>query len=139
MFMAVELSKLFPAAKFLFTTSPADTTVNTMLATATCLNKTDRSKYVSAWRRVNGRVRAECTAIGTDKCLVVKAKSLRLERTKTLYRVLEFLQVAWTSDVLDPERIVSFNESTVVSDQARGAALIEEIEMVKELSQPSKE
>ncbi|MFT7817717.1 protein-tyrosine sulfotransferase 2-like [Arapaima gigas] len=103
---AVYLSNLFPNSKFLLMIRDGRAAVHSMISRRVTIAGFDLSSYrdcLTKWSRAVEAMLAQCTQVGSRRCMTVRYESLVLQPRATLQGVLRFLGVPWHEGVLHHE------------------------------------
>ena len=103
------VSSLFPNSKFLLIIRDARAVIHSVMTrrvTITGFSLTDYRKNLKLWNKGIGVMYEECKQLGQNKCLMVYYEQLVLQPKTTIKKILKFLNLIWTDDVLHHEKLI---------------------------------
>lgn len=100
---SIYLSKLFPNAKFILMLRDGRAVVNSIITrrvTVSGFDFRDPKKCLERWNSVIESMYDQCLHIGPDRCMPVYYEQLSLYPDLWMHRILEFLGIPWSNNVL---------------------------------------
>ena len=104
------LKQLFPNGKFLFMVRDGRATVHSIITRNVTITGFDLKSYrqcLTKWNAAITKMNDQCTELGTEHCLKVPYEQLVLHPRKWMQKILEFLELSWTEDVLHHEKQIN--------------------------------
>ena len=104
------LLQLFPKGKFLFMVRDGRATVHSLISrniTVTGFDLTSYRKCLQMWNLVVSGMNDQCQMLGDQKCMKVPYEQLVLHPRKWMEKILSFLDLEWTEDVLHHEEQIN--------------------------------
>merc|ERR1711970_34950 len=104
------LKKLFPNSKFLFMVRDGRATVHSIITRKVTITGFDLKSYKQSLTKWNSAISAmndQCEELGSDYCLKVYYEQLILHPRKWLTKILKFLELDWTEDVMHHEKQIN--------------------------------
>ena len=105
-----DLARIFPGARFLLMLRDGRAVAHSIISRRITISGFNLADYGACLRRWNAAVAtmyAQCNAVGPQRCLQVYYEELVLQPSRTMHRVLEFLSLTWSDQVLHHERYVN--------------------------------
>ncbi|XP_040581588.1 protein-tyrosine sulfotransferase [Lepeophtheirus salmonis] len=106
----VYLRKLFPNSKFIFMVRDGRATVHSIITRQVTITGFDLKSYRQSLQKWNSAISAmntQCDEIGPEFCLIVKYEQLVLHPRPMMTKILKFLDLDWTEDVLHHEKQIN--------------------------------
>ncbi|KAL0965269.1 hypothetical protein UPYG_G00279060 [Umbra pygmaea] len=100
------LSKLFPNSRFLLMLRDGRAAVHSMISRHVTISGFNLSSYrdcLAKWSQATRAMLAQCSQVGSQRCLAVKYERLVLQPRSTMQMVLNFLGLPWHQGVLHHE------------------------------------
>ena len=95
------LHSLFPAAKFIYMVRDGRAAAYSyMTQVKETMTFRKYKSYLSSWKSFNKKASDDCRKLGDEYCLLVRYEDLVLHPRASLKRVVEFLNVKWTDELL---------------------------------------
>jgi len=104
------LRTLFPKSKFLFMVRDGRATVHSIITRKVTITGFDLKSYRQCLTKWNAAITAmdtQCTELGPEHCLPVPYEQLVLHPRKWMEKILTFLELPWTEDVLHHEQQIN--------------------------------
>merc|ERR1719219_279255 len=104
------LKHLFPKSKFLFMVRDGRATVHSIITRKVTITGFDLKSYrqsLTKWNAAITAMEAQCNELGSDYCLKVYYEQLVLHPRKWLTKILNFLGLPWTEDVMHHEKQIN--------------------------------
>jgi len=104
------LKHLFPKSKFLFMVRDGRATVHSIITRKVTITGFDLKSYrqsLTKWNAAISAMNDQCEELGSDYCLKVYYEQLVLHPRKWLTKILKFLNLEWTEDVLHHEKQIN--------------------------------
>ena len=104
------LKRLFPRSKFLFMVRDGRATVHSIITRKVTITGFDLKSYrqcLTKWNAAITAMEAQCNEMGDDHCLRVQYEQLVLHPREQMVRILKFLELDWTEDVLHHEKQIN--------------------------------
>jgi len=104
------LRTLFPKSKFLFMVRDGRATVHSIITRKVTITGFDLKSYRQCLSKWNGAISAmntQCEELGPDHCLPVPYEQLVLHPRKWMEKILTFLELPWTEDVMHHEQQIN--------------------------------
>lgn len=103
------LKRLFPNGKFLFMIRDGRATVHSIITRKVTITGFDLKSYkqsLGKWNTAISAMNEQCKALGESHCLPVHYEQLILHPRDSMKRILKFLDLEWTENVLHHEKQV---------------------------------
>lgn len=100
---SVYLSKIFPRAKFILMVRDGRAVVNSIITrkvTVTGFDFNDPKKCLERWNAIIGSMYDQCLQVGPERCMPVYYEQLSLHPELWMHRIMEFLEIPWSDNVL---------------------------------------
>lgn len=104
------LKQLFPKSKFLFMVRDGRATVHSIITRKVTITGFDLKSYRQSLTKWNGAITAmndQCDELGPDYCLKVYYEQLVLHPREWMTKILTFLDLSWTEEVLHHEQLIN--------------------------------
>jgi len=104
------LKKLFPNSKFLFMVRDGRATVHSIITRKVTITGFDLKSYrqsLTKWNSAISAMKDQCDELGDDYCLKVYYEQLILHPRTWLTKILKFLNLEWTEDVMHHEKQIN--------------------------------
>ena len=104
------LKHLFPKSKFLFMVRDGRATVHSIITRKVTITGFDLKSYrqsLTKWNAAISAMNDQCEELGSDYCLKVYYEQLILHPRKWLTKILKFLELDWTEDVMHHEKQIN--------------------------------
>jgi len=104
------LKHLFPKSKFLFMVRDGRATVHSIITRKVTITGFDLKSYrqsLTKWNSAISAMNDQCEELGSDYCLKVYYEQLILHPRKWLTKILKFLELDWTEDVMHHEKQIN--------------------------------
>jgi len=104
------LKHLFPKSKFLFMVRDGRATVHSIITRKVTITGFDLKSYrqsLTKWNAAISAMNDQCEELGSDYCLKVYYEQLVLHPRKWLTKILKFLELDWTEDVMHHEKQIN--------------------------------
>jgi len=118
------LKRLFPKSKFLFMVRDGRATVHSIITRKVTITGFDLKSYRQSLTKWNGAISAmndQCEELGADHCLPVYYEQLILHPRKWLEKILKFLELDWTEDVMHHEKQINKEHGISLSKVERSS------------------
>jgi len=118
------LKRLFPKSKFLFMVRDGRATVHSIITRKVTITGFDLKSYRQSLTKWNGAISAmndQCEELGKDHCLPVYYEQLILHPRKWLEKILKFLELDWTEDVMHHEKQINKEHGISLSKVERSS------------------
>ena len=103
------LKSLFPNGKFLFMIRDGRATVHSIITRKVTITGFDLKSYrqcLTKWNAAIQSMNEQCEGLGEDHCMPVHYEQLVLHPRQMMEKILKFLDLPWTEDVMHHERKV---------------------------------
>lgn len=104
------LKRLFPNSKFLFMVRDGRATVHSIITRKVTITGFDLKSYrqsLTKWNAAISAMNDQCEELGPDYCLKVYYEQLILHPRRWLTKILKFLQLEWTEEVMHHEKQIN--------------------------------
>merc|ERR1719220_790453 len=104
------LRRLFPKGKFLFMVRDGRATVHSIITRKVTITGFDLKSYrrsLTKWNAAISAMNDQCEELGSDYCLKVYYEQLVLHPRKWLTKILKFLDLPWTEEVMHHEKQIN--------------------------------
>jgi len=118
------LKRLFPNSKFLFMVRDGRATVHSIITRKVTITGFDLKSYKQSLTKWNAAISAmndQCEELGSDHCLKVYYEQLVLHPRKWLTKILKFLELDWTEDVMHHEKQINKEHGISLSKVERSS------------------
>ena len=118
------LKRLFPNGKFLFMVRDGRATVHSIITRKVTITGFDLKSYRQCLTKWNAAITAmndQCTELGSERCLKVPYEQLVLHPKKWMEKILAFLNLSWTDDVLHHEKYINKDNGVSLSKVERSS------------------
>ena len=118
------LKKLFPRGKFLFMVRDGRATVHSIITRKVTITGFDLKSYrqcLTKWNAAITAMDAQCKELGDGHCLRVPYEQLVLHPRPMMERILKFLDLEWTEDVLHHEKKIGQEHGISLSKVERSS------------------
>jgi len=116
------LKKLFPKCKFLFMVRDGRATVHSVITRKVTITGFDLKSYrqsLTKWNTAISTMNDQCEQMGSDYCMKVHYEQLILHPRKMLTKILQFLDLDWTEDVMHHEKQINKEHGISISKVER--------------------
>lgn len=106
----VYLRRLFPNGKFLFMVRDGRATVHSIITRKVTITGFDLKSYrqsLGKWNAAISAMNEQCNQLGPQHCLPVYYEQLVLHPREWMQKILKFLELPWTEDVLHHEQQIN--------------------------------
>lgn len=120
----VYLKGLFPRSKFLFMVRDGRATVHSIITRKVSITGFDLASYrqcLTKWNTAISTMKDQCDALGDDHCLKVPYEQLVLHPGEWMKKILAFLDLPWTDEVLHHERQINKPNGVSLSNVERSS------------------
>ncbi|KAI3389630.1 hypothetical protein SNEBB_001344 [Seison nebaliae] len=103
------IQKLFPNSKMIFMVRDGRATVHSIIqrkVTITGFNLSSYRESMIKWNRIVETMYNQCRSLTEEYCLPVFYEELVLQPTRTMKKVLRFLNIDWSENVLKHEQLI---------------------------------
>ena len=104
------LRRLFPKSKFLFMVRDGRATVHSIITRKVTITGFDLKSYrqcLGKWNAAISAMNDQCNELGDQQCLKVPYEQLVLHPREWMEKILRFLDLEWTEDVLHHEEQIN--------------------------------
>ena len=104
------LKKLFPNSKFLFMVRDGRATVHSIITRKVTITGFDLKSYrqsLTKWNSAISAMNDQCEELGPNYCLKVYYEQLILHPRTWLTKILKFLDLPWTEEVMHHEKQIN--------------------------------
>jgi len=118
------LKRLFPNSKFLFMVRDGRATVHSIITRKVTITGFDLKSYKQSLTKWNAAISAmndQCVELGSDHCLPVYYEQLVLHPRKWLTKILKFLELDWTENVMHHEKQINKEHGISLSKVERSS------------------
>merc|ERR1712193_216399 len=125
------LRRLFPNGKFLFMVRDGRATVHSIITRKVTITGFDLKSYrqcLTKWNSAISAMNDQCEELGSDYCLPVYYEQLILHPRKWLEKILKFLELDWTEDVMHHEKQINKAHGISLSKVERSSDQVKFIE-----------
>ena len=106
----IELSRMFPNAKFLLMLRDGRAVVHSIISRKVTISGFDLKSYRSClekWSTAMENMYFQCLKVGPSRCMPVYYEQLVLHPEQMMHRILEFLDIPWDNIVLHHEQLIN--------------------------------
>ncbi|KAF7492005.1 Protein-tyrosine sulfotransferase [Sarcoptes scabiei] len=110
---ATYLQYLFPNSKFIFMIRDGRAVVHSIISRKVTISGFDLKDYrdcLIKWNTAMTHMNEQCNKLGPNICLPVHYEQLVLNPTKSMHRILDFLNLPWNDTVLHHEKLVEMGD-----------------------------
>ncbi len=118
------LKRLFPNSKFLFMVRDGRATVHSIITRKVTITGFDLKSYRQCLQKWNAAIKSmdeQCKELGDTHCLRVPYEQLVLHPREWMTKILSFLELEWTEDVLHHEQKVGKEHGISLSKVERSS------------------
>jgi len=118
------LKHLFPKSKFLFMVRDGRATVHSIITRKVTITGFDLKSYrqsLQKWNAAISSMNDQCTDLGSDYCLRVYYEQLVLHPREWLTKILKFLELPWTEEVMHHEKQINKAHGISISKVERSS------------------
>lgn len=104
------LRRLFPKSKFLFMVRDGRATVHSIITRKVTITGFDLKSYrqsLTKWNAAISAMNEQCNELGSEYCLKVYYEQLVLHPREWLTKILKFLNLEWTENVMHHEKQIN--------------------------------
>ncbi len=106
----VYLRRLFPKGKFLFMVRDGRATVHSIITRKVTITGFDLKSYrqcLTKWNAAITAMNEQCNQMGPEGCMRVPYEQLVLHPREWMQKILKFLELDWTEDVMHHEKQIN--------------------------------